>query len=95
MEGKTKSGFSFRVDERITQDYRFVRAIAKVRKGDQADKLIAFDEVGTMLLGDDIERLIAHVEELNEGFAPVDKMAVEINEIVEICTPKNSPSSQE
>lgn len=89
IEGKTKSGFNYKVDENVTKDYRFVRSLAKLQKGDNADKLIAFDTIGTMLLGDGIDKLIQHVEKLNDGYAPIDKVAVEINEIVGACTPKN------
>jgi len=95
IAGKTKSGFEYQISEKILKDYRYVRAIAKLQKGDNADKFIAFDEISTLLLGGKVEDLIKHVEGLNGGYAPLEVMAAEMNEIIEACSPKNSSSSPE
>ena len=95
IEGKTKTGFAYSVSENIVKDYRYVRAVAKLRKGDNTDKFLAFDTLSTLLLGDRVEDLITHVETLHDGFAPIEAVATEMNEIIEACVPKNSPSSQE
>ena len=95
VTGKTKTGFEYSIDERIVKDYRYVRALAKLNKGDNAEKFIAFDEISTLLLGGKVEDLIKHVEGLNGGYAPLEAMAAEMNEIIEACSPKNSSSSPE
>lgn len=95
IAGKTKSGFEYSIDERIVKSYRYVRAAAKLYKGNKAEKFIAYDEIGTLLLGDKVEDLIKHLEGLNGGYAPFETVVIEINEIIEACSPKNSSSSPE
>ena len=82
IAGKTKSGFEYQISEKILKDYRYVRTIAKLQKGDNADKFIAFDEISTLLLGGKVEDLIKHVEGLNEGYAPLEAMAAESSRIL-------------
>ena len=95
VTGKTKTGFEYSIDERIVKDYRYVRALAKLNKGDSAEKFIAFDQISTLMLGDKVDDLITHVETLHDGYAPIDAIGAEVTEIIEALTPKNSISSQE
>ena len=95
VTGKTKTGFEWSVDERIVKDYRYVRALAKLNKGDSAEKFIAFDQISTLMLGDKVDDLITHVETLHDGYAPIEAIGAEVTEIIEALTPKNSISSQE
>ena len=95
VTGKTKSGFEYSIDERIVKDYRYVRALAKLNKGDSAEKFIAFDQISTLMLGDKVDDLITHVETLHDGYAPIEAIGAEVTEIIEALTPKNSISSQE
>ena len=95
VTGKTKTGFEYSIDERVTKSYRYVRALAKLNKGDSSDKFIAFDEISTLMLGDKVEDLITHVETLHDGYAPIDAIGAEVTEIIGALTPKNSISSQE
>ena len=95
VTGKTTTGFEYSIDERIVKDYRYVRALAKLNKGDSAEKFIAFDQISTLMLGDKVDDLITHVETLHDGYAPIDAIGAEVTEIIEALTPKNSISSQE
>ena len=95
VTGKTKTGFEYSIDERIVKDYRYVRALAKLNKGDSAEKFIAFDQISTLMLGDKVDDLITHVETLHDGYAPIEAIGAEVTEIIEALTPKNSISSQE
>lgn len=95
VTGKTKTGFEYSIDERIVKDYRYVRALARLNKGDSAEKFIAFDQISTLMLGDKVDDLITHVETLHDGYAPIDAIGAEVTEIIEALTPKNSISSQE
>ena len=95
VTGKTKTGFEYSIDERIVKDYRYVRALAKLNKGDSAEKFISFDQISTLMLGDKVDDLITHVETLHDGYAPIDAIGAEVTEIIEALTPKNSISSQE
>lgn len=95
VTGKTKTGFEYSIDERVTKSYRYVRALAKLNKGDSADKFIAFDEISTLMLGNKVEDLITHVETLHDGYAPLDAIGGEVMEMMEALVPKNSGSSPE
>ena len=95
VTGKTKTGFEYSIDERIVKDYRYVRALAKLNKGDSAEKFIAFDQISTLMLSDKVDDLISHVEKLNDGFAPIEVIGAEVTEMIGALTPKNSISSQE
>ena len=95
VTGKTKTGFEYSIDERIVKDYRYVRALAKLNKGDSAEKFIAFDQISTLMLSDKVDDLITHVETLHDGYAPIEAIGAEVTEIIEALTPKNSISSPE
>lgn len=91
--GKTKSGFAFKVDERILQDWRFVQALALAQSDVDTTKLKGANDVVTLLLGKEADSLVKHLMELNDGFAPTDKLMSEIGEIMEKVKAKNSTSS--
>ena len=95
VTGKTKTGFEYSIDERIVKNYRYVRALAKLKKGDNAEKFLAFDQISTLMLGDKVEDLITHVETLHDGYAPIEAIGAEVTEMMGALTPKNSISSQE
>ena len=95
IEGKTKTGFEYQVNEKILTDYRYITAAARLTSKDYAERILAWDKVSALLLGDKVQDLITHIEELNDGFVPFDKMTIELNEIAEACVPKKSTTSQE
>lgn len=95
VTGKTKTGFEYGIDERIVKDYRYVRALAKLNKGDNTEKFLAFDQISTLMLGNKVEDLITHIENLNDGYAPIEAIGAEITEIIGALTPKNFTSSHE
>lgn len=91
--GTTKTGFTFEVDERMLQDWRLTKALVKTQKGTAGEKLIGADEMISLLLGDKTDDLMSHLMELNEGFAPMDKLMEEITDIMASVKAKNSSSS--
>lgn len=95
VTGRTKTGFEYSIDERIVKDYRYVRALARLNRGDSAEKFLAFDQISTMMLSDKVDDLISHVEKLNDGFAPIEAIGAEVTEMIGALTPKNSISSPE
>lgn len=92
--GKTKSGFAFKVDERILQDWRFVQALALAQSDVDTAKLKGANDVVSLLLDKEADNLVKHLMELNDGFAPVDKLMSEVGEIMEKVKAKNSTSSR-
>jgi len=91
--GTTKTGFIFEVDERILQDWRLTKALVKTQKGTAVEKLVGADEMVSLLLGDKSDDLMSHLMELNEGFAPMEKLMAEITDIMSSVKAKNSYSS--
>ena len=84
LEGKTQSGFEYKVDEKMAEDWRFIRLTKKMTKGSSEDKIAALDDALIMILGseEEAERLLQHIEEQNEGYVPTDKVVEEFNEII-------------
>lgn len=83
IEGKTKSGFKYKVDERIKTDWRLVKAIADSQNDDMNVKLKAVVEMIQLVLGDNEELFMQHIMKKNEGFIPMEKVNAEISEIIQ------------
>lgn len=75
IRGKTKSGFKFKINERVLNDYELIELLAEVEENP-----LLVTKVLTTVLGDDKQRLIEHVRE-EDGIVPVDAMMEEIAEI--------------
>lgn len=84
MQGTTKSGFEYKVDERIIKSWRFMDLTKKMKEGDTLEQFGALSEALEMMLGgpEEKERLLQHVEAANDGFADIEKVTEEFNEIV-------------
>lgn len=87
IKGKTSIGFEFEIDERRCNDYRLVKASAKLAKDpDRAETKYEFFEALTLFVGKDIEnRLVDYVTDLY-GYADSDEVAKSIGEIYKIAT---------
>lgn len=92
MQGKTKSGFEFEMDETVLDDMRILDMIAGISSRD----VTQLSPLTRKILGDDQkERLYRHLEE-TEGRASISRVSEEITEIFEACkSGKNSSSSPE
>lgn len=89
MEGTTKSGFNFKVDERVLKDWRFTMALSKMEnRGEPMEVLRGMDEMASLLLGDQMKAFIEHIKAKNGGFAPTEAVIAELKEILE-AFPKN------
>lgn len=55
MKVTTKSGFKCEINERVLDDWRFVRAIAKSTSDDANDKLRGAIDIVTLIMGDNEE----------------------------------------
>lgn len=96
MKITTKSGFKFDFDERMTDDWRVLKAIGMADNKDDPDGMIAGSlELVTLIFGKDEKRLIEHIQSKNDGFVPV--LAIK-EELADVFTKaralKNSKSSQ-
>lgn len=82
IKGKTKSGFSYNIDERKLSDFRMIRAIADVESADAGTQIKGMIDIAKWLLGDDIERLEEHIRKDNDGYASVESVYAEVFEII-------------
>lgn len=89
ITGKTTSGFEFEYDKRILTDWDYI-SLLRVMLSDNSknsEKLDATHRVFLMLLGEEqTKKLVAHIRNYNDGFAPIEAVVKEFKEIVE---PKN------
>lgn len=84
MKGTTSSGFRFNSNDKIVNDWRFIKTLTTIEKGDEVEKLYASSQLITLLLGDKGEAaLCRHVAE-KDGTVPTDKLMKEAGEILRL-----------
>lgn len=83
VEGKTKSGFKYKIDERIQSDWRLVKAIADSQNENPGTKLQGTVDMIKLVLGNQEELLMQHIMKENDGFIPMEVMNTEITEIIQ------------
>ena len=85
--GKTSTGFEFSYDKRILSDWGYVTLLTKMTSDDtkESDKLGIPQKLIVTLLGEEqTERLIQHIRDNNDGFAPVEEVIKEFKDIIEL-----------
>ena len=83
MNGKTKSGFKYEINEKILSDWRFLVAASKAQSKDSSEQLAGAVEMVQLILGNDgYEGLIKHISERNDGSVPVEAVLNEVAEII-------------
>ena len=94
IEGKTKTGFKFKVDERVLDDWRLVANIELAESDNLTDKVKGTTALVSLLAGANEQKLMDHIAKKNDGFIPTKAI---INELADIITTtkelKNSQSS--
>lgn len=94
IEGKTKSGFEFAIDERILSDWRLVDAIGMSESDDASEQIRGVRNLMKLILGDKANALEKHIADKNEGFVPSKQVTDLITEIITTAKEiKNSSSS--
>lgn len=91
VEGTTKSGFEFAIDEDIFKDWRFLRAIRRSGSDDAEEQLDATFELIALLFNDskEEERFYSFLAEKNGGRVPVDVVGREAGEIMKAVQEKS------
>lgn len=93
MQGITKSGFEYDIDDRVLKDWRFAAAMAKWNSKKSVEQLEGIQTVVEMLFGGfDSEKynfFMNHIASQNDGFVPAQTVMSEINEIFENHKVKN------
>ena len=89
ITGKTKSGFEFSYDERILTDWEYLTLLRKLTSDDgsvsNTEKLAVTQDMFTVLLGEEqTKKLIEHVRKNNDGFATIEAITEEFNEVIQL-----------
>lgn len=95
LEGKTKAGFKFSIDERILDDWRLLSAIALSESADPSDQIRGAHELVSLVLGENEKDLLDFVAKKNDGYVPANKVTEAITDILtSVRELKNSRSSE-
>lgn len=83
MQGITKSGYQYDIDNRILTDWRFVTALTKCQtsKKDTFEKLSGTQEMAKLLFGDKFEEFMDFIASKNDGYCPSEVIMAEVTEI--------------
>lgn len=85
MNGKTRSGFEFTIDERSLDDYALLEAIGKFdAAGNKIQQASALTEIIDYLLGENKEAFMEHIKKNNDGFRPIEAVRDEILDMMTI-----------
>lgn len=87
IEGKTKSGFEFEIEEEVFDDYELLETLVEA---DNGDNMAIFKAIGLILSKDQKDRLKEHVRN-EKGKVPASAMVAELMDIMEVSdSGKNS-----
>ena len=82
VNGTTKTGFNYTVNEDIRTDWRFVKALADADSSDASRQLSGATQMVTLLLGEAGEaELMKHVAN-DDGIVPTAKVIEEVKDIL-------------
>lgn len=91
MQGTTKSGYDYNIDERVFQDWRFVTALADCQKNRNNPLLsmAGIQDLTRLAFGKDFDKYINYIASKNDGFCPTEIVMLDINEIFKNANAKN------
>lgn len=89
MQGTTKSGFAYEIDDRILTDWRFTLALTKCQKGENLKQLEGMQEMVSLMFGDKLEDFMNHIAKQNDGYVPAEAIMADVQDIFESKIPKN------
>lgn len=83
IEGTTKSGFEYSIDERTLNDQRLLDAIVDAESDDASVKIKATKDMYLLFFGlEQYQKLEKHVMDANEGYCPSPAVNAEFIEIM-------------
>lgn len=95
IEGKTKSGFKFKIDGRILDDWSLVEAIALSDSDDASEKICGLKRLYDIIVGDQGDALKKHIADKNDGYVPTEQLSALLVEIITTAREiKNLQSSE-
>ena len=83
MQGTTKSGYEFKIDDRILSDWRFVETLTKCedKSSSAFEKLAGIQTMAKLLFGDKYDEYMKFIASKNNGYCPSEVIMGEITEI--------------
>ena len=87
ITGKTSTGFEYSFDKRVLTDWDFISLLGSLTDKDTKEsvKLTNMRKLLFLVLGEEqTNSLIAHIRELNDGYAPVEEVMKEVGEITSV-----------
>lgn len=95
IEGKTKSGFKFKIDSRVLDDWSLVEAIALSDSKDASEQICGLKRLYDIIIGPQNDALKKHIADRNDGFVPSEQVSEMLVEIITTARElKNSQSSE-
>lgn len=82
INGKTKSGFKYEIDERVINDWRLLKYIAMSESSDPSEQIRGASNLVSLLLGDQEQALMEHLSKENDGYVPATAVTEAITEII-------------
>ena len=83
ITGKTKSGFSFEIDERALHDVTLYSLIGLYDDGTEIQKVTILPKLANFLLGEKgYESLEKHLRKKNDGFCTMEDIQAELMQIL-------------
>ena len=82
IEGKTKSGFKFKIDERVLDDWRLLSYIAMSESDNASEQIQGAYKLVSLLLGDDEKKFMDFIASKNDGFIPSSVVSDTLAEII-------------
>lgn len=90
IQGTTKSGFAYEIDESLADDFRLVEAIADADSDDASDKLRGTVNLVRLLLGEKGKKaLYKHLQE-TRGSVPTEAVIEAATEIMQAAREKSA-----
>lgn len=91
MQVKTKSGFKCEINDKVLEDWRFTKAIARAHSEDDTERMNAAVDLVSLVLRDNEEAYYKYVESKNNGIVTEDTVTKDLQSIIEqIKALKNS-----
>ena len=82
INGKTKDGFNFKIDKRILDDWRLLKYIAMSESSDSSEQIKGASNLVSLLLGDQEQALMEHLQKKHDGFVPASAVTDAITDIL-------------
>ena len=91
MKVTTKSGFKCDINDKVLDDWRFARAVARTHSDDENERINAAVDLVSLILRDNEEAYYKYVEKKNDGIVSEDIVTSDLVSIIEkIKALKNS-----